>query len=159
MDEVTQEVFEVLVRRYGDMARPIEDPIAFIRGVVRFKAIEYGRKRRHHDLIESSRVRADEPTPSSIVMHRRRLGRLMDALQGLPTSDQRCLALFYFVGCARREVAEHLCVSHSQVEVRIARSRRRLKARMHLPEVCEARRDASTGVLRRWAVSLSKTQD
>lgn len=148
IDEVTQQVFEVFVRRRDKIER---SPLAYIRSVARYKILEHKSRRRETKVLNDELHPEHGGSLSSALLRRRQLGCLVSALQNLPRSDQHCLALVYFVGRARRESARRLGLSESQLEVRIARSRRRLRAMMQRPEVRDGRVEASTGVLMRWA--------
>lgn len=143
VDEVMQEVALAAVRQ----ASPLSDPSKIapwlyrlaVRLVLQYRR-RLGRQQklfdRYADEIESAGHRAEsDPLNWLLASERHQLVRI--AVERLPHLDAEVLLLKYTESWSYNEIAEHIGVSHSAVESRLHRARRRLREELAELEVAE----------------------
>jgi RNA polymerase sigma-70 factor (ECF subfamily) len=143
VDEVMQEVALAAVRQAAPLSDPSKVAPWLYRLAVR-QALLYrrtcGRRRRltarYADRMQPSQV-APGGDPLSWLLHHERCQQVRDALSRLNTRDSEILLLKYGEGWSYHEIADHLGVSHSAVETRLHRARKRLRAELLSIELAE----------------------
>lgn len=146
VDEVMQEVALAAVRQ----AAPIRDPEKVAPWLYRLAVTQcllYRRKRgRQRKLTDrylqrqpSAEWHNDTPDPLDWLLaeERRQLVRL--AVERLPGRDAELLLLKYSQDWSYHQIAEHLGISHSAVESRLHRARRKLRHELAAMQVIETR--------------------
>jgi RNA polymerase sigma factor (sigma-70 family) len=144
VDEVMQEVALAAVRQ----AAPLRDPAKVAPWLYRLaitQCLLYRRKRgrqrkltdRYADHRRSAErhVRTPEPLDWLLADERRRLVRV--ALERLAGRDAEILLLKYSHNWSYHQIAEHLGISHSAVEARLHRARKRLRHELTAMQVIE----------------------
>jgi len=142
-DEVMQEVALAAVRQSAPLrdqakAAPWLYRLA-VRQVLLYRR-KKGRQRKLSDryVARSTPAGMTEAEPLDWLLADERRGLIRVALQNLPTRDMEILLLKYTEDWTYREIAQRLVVSHSAVEARLHRARRRLRAELAALEVIEA---------------------
>jgi RNA polymerase sigma-70 factor (ECF subfamily) len=79
------------------------------------------------DEIEPAALPADEPTPLQVVLNDELREALENAVQALPDAYRSVFVLRAVEGLSVAETAEYLCLSETNVKVRLARARERLR--------------------------------
>jgi RNA polymerase sigma-70 factor (ECF subfamily) len=146
VDEVMQEVALAAVRQ----AAPIRDPAKVGPWLYRLAVTQcllYRRKRGRQRKLTDRYVRRQPPaerdnrTPDPLdwllAEERRRLVRV--AVERLPGRDAELLLLKYSQNWSYHQIAEHLGISHSAVESRLHRARRKLRCELAAMQVIETR--------------------
>jgi RNA polymerase sigma-70 factor (ECF subfamily) len=144
VDDVMQEVALAAVRQ----AAPIRDPTKIAPWLYRLAIVQclqyrrkLGRRRKFTDRFARRQrpTERDERTPDPLdwllASERRRLVRT--ALENLADRDAEILLLKYSQNWTYHQIAEHLGVSHSAVEARLHRARRRLRDTLAAMQVIE----------------------
>lgn len=123
------------IRRY-DAARPFG---AWLRTIALNKCRDWSRRRRVRRLVrgvvgldapEAMRVGDPAPPAEDRLDDRRRMARLQAALETLPDGQRAPLLLSVLEGRSHSEIGDILGLSPKAVELRIARARRALLARL-----------------------------
>jgi len=144
VDEVMQEVALAAVRQ----SAPLRDPTKVapwlyrlaIRQVLLYRR-KKGRQRKLMDRYETRQTDrgyaadATDPLDWLLADERRRLVRV--ALERLSDRDAEILLLKYTENWSYQQIADHLGVSHSAVESRLHRARKRMRAELAAMEVIE----------------------
>jgi RNA polymerase sigma-70 factor (ECF subfamily) len=146
VDEVMQEVALAAVRQ----AAPIRDPERVAPWLYRLAVTQcllYRRKRGRQRKLTDRYVQRQPPaewdtrTPDPLdwllAEERRRLVRV--AVERLPGRDAELLLLKYTQNWSYHQIAEHLGVSHSAVESRLHRARRKLRNELAAMQLIEIR--------------------
>jgi RNA polymerase sigma-70 factor (ECF subfamily) len=68
------------------------------------------------------------PSPEERLLHEESVGRLLDALAGLPSDDREIISLRYASGLSGEELARQLDITESNVRTRLWRALKRLRA-------------------------------
>jgi RNA polymerase sigma-70 factor (ECF subfamily) len=144
VDEVMQEVALAAVRQSAPIADAAKVAPWLYRLAVR-QSLLYRRKcGRRRRLLDNYGQRTVAPEGSSadplgwlIADERRALVR--QALGQIPARDRELLMLKYTEGWNYHEIASHVGASHSAVEARLHRARRRLRQELAALEVMEAK--------------------
>ena len=84
--------------------------------------------------------RYGEADPLNWLLARERRGMIRQALEKLPERDAEILMLKYTETWSYFEIANHLGVSHSAVEARLHRARKRLRDELAAAQVIEVQR-------------------
>lgn len=143
VEEVMQEVALAAVRQAAPLADAAKTAPWLYRLTVRQCLLArrtLGRRRKLHERFADRRRSAPSETPGDpldwlLAEERRRMIRL--ALERLPQRDAEILLLKYTEDWSYRQIAEHLGASHSAVEARLHRARRRLRGELALLNVIE----------------------
>jgi len=146
IDEVMQEVSLAAVRQKS----PLSDPTKVAPWLYRLAVVQsllYRRKRgRQRKLTDryAQRHRPTEqdnrcPDPLDWLLARERREQIRAALGRLRKQDAEILLLKYTEDWSYHQLAEHLGISHSAVEARLHRARKRLRAELVAMDVIEAR--------------------
>ena len=146
VEEVMQEVAMAAVRQ----AAPLQDrskiaPWLYrltVRQVLLYRR-RMGRQRKLKEGYAQTRqpVEADCRTmdPFSWLLADERRQQIREALSRVPARDAEILMLKYTESWSYHQLAEHLGISHSAVESRLHRARKRLRAELISAEVVESR--------------------
>lgn len=144
-DEVMQEVALAAVRQTAPLRDATKAAPWLYRLAVRHVLLYRRRQGRQRKLTDGYAARSStasaietEPLDWLLADERRRLVRV--ALQKLTPRDMEILLLKYTEDWSYHEIARQLGVSHSAVETRLHRARRRLRAELAGLEVIEAAR-------------------
>ncbi len=145
IDEVMQEVALAAVRQRAPITDPGKAAPWLYRLAVR-QALLYRRKQgRRRKLIHryAGRFRPSEADnrgadPLDWLLKEERHAKVRKAISQLPRRDAEILMLKYNEDWSYRQLAEHLGVSHSAVEARLHRARRRLRAELTALDVTPA---------------------
>jgi len=144
VDEVMQEVSLAAVRQ----AAPIQDPTKVapwlyrlaVRRVLHFRR-KLGRQRKLTDRFAEKHVPTDcDPhsvDPLDWLISVERNQRVRQAMGELAPRDAEILLLKYSENWSYHEIADHLGVSHSAVEARLHRARKRLKKHLLALDIVE----------------------
>ncbi|MGH8913440.1 MAG: RNA polymerase sigma factor [Acidimicrobiia bacterium] len=125
-EELTMDSFEAAFRNWPSVS-VLEDPGAWVR-----KVVSNASASRYRRLAAEARARFRMSGGSSV-----RTGDLgersdvWEAVRRLPRRQAQSVALFYFDGYSRREIAELLGVSEESVKTHLERARRRLEQELH----------------------------
>lgn len=144
-DEVMQEVALAAVRQAAPLRDQAKAAPWLYRLAVR-QVLLYRRKKGRQRKLSDRYVARESPAGASdtepldwlLADERRELVRV--ALQNLSPRDMEILLLKYTEDWSYHEIAQQLGVSHSAVEARLHRARRRLRAELMALEVIEATR-------------------
>ncbi len=106
---------------------PVRDPRAYLRVVARNVAFDHAaRDRREWSVLGTPAEMADppspEPLPDAVLHHRRRLERLAEALNELPSACRTAFILNRMEGMDHASIAGRLGLSRSMVEKHIMRA-------------------------------------
>lgn len=99
---------------------------AFLFGIARNVLLEYYRARHRRDIqldFETSTLEDLQPTPSSVLAHRREARLLLQALRRIPIEMQVVLELYMFEGLQGQEIAQIVGAPLGTVRTWIRRSR------------------------------------
>lgn len=146
VDEVMQEVALAAVRQ----AAPLKDPAKVapwlyrltVRQVLHYRR-KCGRRRNLADRYAQrfqpteNDTREREPLDWLLADERRRLVR--EALERLPRRDAEILLLKYAENWSYHQMAAHLGISHSAIEARLHRARKRLRTQLLAMKVVEVK--------------------
>lgn len=147
VDEVMQDIALAAVRQ----AAPIADPSKVAPWLYRLAVLHvllYRRKMgRRRKLIDRYVARtppseglAAESDPANWLLSDERRRLIRQALEKLPARDAELLLLKYTEDWSYDQIAKHLGVSHSAVEARLHRARRRLRDELAASQVIEVRK-------------------
>jgi len=146
VDDVMQEVALAAVRQ----SAPINDPAKVapwlyrlaVRQVLLFRR-KMGRRRKLIDrfVTREQPTEADDRTgdPLDWLLARERRGMIRAALEKLVERDAEILLLKYTENWSYFQIAKHLGVSHSAVETRLHRARKRMRDELAAAQVIEVR--------------------
>lgn len=127
VDDLTQEAF---VRLQAALAsgKQIENPRAFLFGIVHNLLREFVRSRLNSPLSDLSDVTAlqIDPRPSSMLAREAERIRVLDAMRSLSMEHQVVLQLSFWEGLKNREIAEVLGIPENTVKSRLDRARKAL---------------------------------
>jgi RNA polymerase sigma-70 factor (ECF subfamily) len=144
VDEVLQEVALAAVKQAAPIADPAKVAPWLYRLAVRQSLLyrrTLGRRRKLHDRF-TDQVRPGEqdgrPDPLGWLLAEERRQLVRTALAALPRRDAEILLLKYTENWSYHEIARHLGASHSAVEARLHRARRRLRRQLAALDVIEA---------------------
>lgn len=125
--DVTQEAFLRAWQRLGEVRRP-EQFAGWLLRMVRNLSIDAARRRgacKPGELPDS--VPAPRPTPPEEVDQSDERSRIEQALQSLDEISRTAVVLRYYQGLSSREIGEVLSLSPAAVDMRLSRSRERLR--------------------------------
>lgn len=146
VDEVMQEVALAAVRQ----AAPISDPSKVgpwlyrlaIRQVLMYRR-KCGRRRRltarYADRFQPTETDTAAPNPLGWLLRSERCEQVREALGRLPPRDSEILLLKYSEDWNYHMIAAHLGISHSAVETRLHRARKRLRSQLAKIELSEVK--------------------
>jgi len=145
VDEVMQEVSLAAVRQKA----PINDPTKVAPWLYRLAVMQtllYRRKQRRRRKLTDGYADRFRPTeqdtrhadPLDWLMSEERREQIRQAVGRLSKRDAEILLLKYTEDWSYRQLAEHLGISHSAVEARLHRARRRLRKELTSMDVVEA---------------------
>ena len=145
VDEVMQEVSLAAVKQ----SSPLEDASKVAPWLYRLAVTQsllyrrkMGRSRKLTDrYAERNRPKEDdnrESDPLDWLLSEERRTKVREAMQRLPKRDAEMLLLKYSENWSYNQLAEHLGISHSAVESRLHRARRKLRIELIALEVVEA---------------------
>lgn len=132
-EDVVQEAF--LRFRSTAADRPLDEPLGYLRRIVRNLAIDWTRRlsnerRTFDDGAEHAAVADDSPSQEAALVARDELRIVMAAMAELPERTRVALTMHRFDGCKLREIAAHLGISvalaHALVFEGLEHCRRRL---------------------------------
>lgn len=132
-EDVVQEAF--LRFRSTAADRPLDEPLGYLRRIVRNLAIDWTRRlsnerRTFDDGAEHAAVADDSPSQEASLVARDELRIVMAAMAELPERTRVALTMHRFDGCKLREIAAHLGISvalaHALVFEGLEHCRRRL---------------------------------
>lgn len=145
IDEVMQEVSLAAVRQHAPLADPEKVAPWLYRLAVRQSLLyrrKQGRKRklidRYAQRFQPSEADNRQIDPLGWLLAEERGTRVREAMSRLPKRDVEILLLKYTEDWSYRSLAEHLGVSHSAVETRLHRARRRLRTELAALDVTPA---------------------
>ena len=144
VEEVMQEVALAAVRQAAPLTDPTKVAPWLYRLAVRQTLLyrrKCGRRRRlterYADRQLPNDTAARTPNPLDWLLHSERCQQVRDALARLADRDAEILLLKYDEGWSYHMIAAHLGVSHSAVETRLHRARKRLRAELVTIELAE----------------------
>lgn len=132
-EDVVQEAF--LRFRSTAADRPLDEPLGYLRRIVRNLAIDWTRRlsnerRTFDDAAEHAAIADDSPSQEAALVARDELRIVMAAMAELPERTRVALTMHRFDGCKLREIAAHLGISvalaHALVFEGLEHCRRRL---------------------------------
>lgn len=126
---------------------------AFLFGIARNVLLEYyRRKHRTHSTLDiaASTLEALDPTPSSVLGHRREARLLLQALRRIPVEMQVVLELYLFEGLQGREIAQVVGAPLPTVRTWIRRSRLLLQEQVDRLTRNPALRESTVTDLDQW---------
>lgn len=144
-DEVMQEVALAAVRQAAPLRDETRAAPWLYRLAVRHVLLYRRQKGRQRKLTDNYAARLPpleslDPDPLDWLLADERRGLIRIALQNLSARDMEILLLKYTEDWSYHQIARQLGVSHSAVEARLHRARRRLRAELAALEVIEAAR-------------------
>ena len=144
-DEVMQEVALAAVRQTAPLRDQAKAAPWLYRLAVRQVLLYRRKKGRQRKLTDGyvaqvSPMTATTAEPLDWLLADERRGLIRIALQNLSPRDMEILLLKYTEDWSYREIAQHLGVSHSAVEARLHRARKRLRVELTALQVIEAAR-------------------
>lgn len=132
-EDVVQEAFLRLKTSVGD--RALEEPLRYLRRIVRNLAIDWNRQalseQRHLSAdADFENVMEDRPSQEDVLRHQEDLRLVMQAMAELPERTRIALEMHRFEGFKLKEIAAHLGIStalaHALVYEGLDHCRRRL---------------------------------
>ena len=147
VDEVMQEVALAAVRESAPPSDPAKVAPWLYRVAVR-QALMYrrrlGRQRKLMDRYTERRPPAEHdinsPNPLDWLLVEERRAMVRNAMSRLPRRDAEILLLKYTENWSYQQIAAHLGISHSAVEARLHRARRKLRAELAAVEKADLNR-------------------
>jgi len=134
-EDAAQEAFVEAYRLLPALREPAAFP-GWLRRLV-FKHCDRagrgGQRRRERAALPLEAARAEPDLtadPLAGAVRRQEAARVRAAVRGLPDGEREAVGLFYFGGCAAREIAAFLEVPEATVRTRLHRARRRLLAEL-----------------------------
>jgi RNA polymerase sigma-70 factor (ECF subfamily) len=145
-DEVMQEVALAAVRQAAPLADPAKAAPWLYRLAIRQTLLfrrKAGRRRKLQDRVAERERPAEQdgrPDPLGWLLARERRQMIRTALARLARRDAEILLLKYTENWSYHEIARHLGASHSAVEARLHRARKRLRDELAALDVIEVHR-------------------
>ena len=145
VEEVMQEVALAAVRQAAPIADPAKIAPWLYQVTVR-QVLQYRRKMGRQRKMTEKYAQREQPTeldvrtidPLNFLLASERQQMVRAALGRLTEQDAEILVLKYTENWSYRQLAEHLGLSHSAVESRLHRARRRLRAELATIEMTNA---------------------
>jgi len=132
-EDVVQEAF--LRLRSSSPDRPLDEPLGYLRRIVRNLAIDWVRRLASEGKllatsVASDAIAEDRPSQEDAIINRDELQIVMEAMAELPERTRTALELHRFEGLKLKDIADHLGISvaraHSLVYEGLEHCRKRL---------------------------------
>ena len=145
VEEIMQEVALAAVRQASPLLDPSKTAPWLYQLTVR-QVLQYRRKMGRRRKLTAHYAQTKQPTevdeahldPLNYLLARERQQLIQQAVQQLPEQDAEILLLKYTENWSYHELAAHLGISHSAVESRLHRARRKLRQALAVREVVHA---------------------
>lgn len=122
-EELTMDAFEAALRNWTRVS-VMDSPGAWVRKVVANASVS---RYRRLTADARARLRLSGGSPVGAVVNDGKHSEVWEAVRRLPRRQAQTVALFYFEGYSRREIAEILGISDESVKTHLERARRSLE--------------------------------
>jgi RNA polymerase sigma factor (sigma-70 family) len=138
-EDILQEVFLATMNHQHVLALPDQQQLAWLGGIARHKLVDHYRRARRQsttplEQVSEEIVEAEALTPESVLLGQEQQRELWQALDGLPTLQQRVVYLRFAAGLRSPQIASLLGKREEAVRKALSRAMNQLRSLYQQPE-------------------------